>query len=140
MGKMLRIVGERLKEDTEFQDAVDAMFSHPGSMVEKFKQLFNKVFEHGEITWQRITVLFYVAGRMAVKVMEESMPTLVFEIFKLTVEYFKTKLLVWVHSHGGWLCARPWPPMKPTQYQAPYSSSSPALGFWEHHHWKLDGA
>jgi len=35
------------------------------------------------------------------------MPALVIEIFKLTVDYFKTKLLVWVHSHGGWVGVNP---------------------------------
>jgi len=44
------------------------MFNCPGSMLDKFRQLFNNLFEHGAITWERITVLFYVAGRMAVKV------------------------------------------------------------------------
>lgn len=38
-----------------------------GSKWDRFKDVADKVFEHG-ITWERIAVLFYVAGKLAVKV------------------------------------------------------------------------
>lgn len=37
------------------------------SKWDKFKKVADKVFEHG-ITWERIAVLIYVAGKLAVKV------------------------------------------------------------------------
>ncbi|KAK0139670.1 Apoptosis regulator BAX [Merluccius polli] len=116
LGKMMRIVGDRLQDDAPFQDAIDGLIESPGPMSEKFWQLVTKVFEHGKITWERIAVLFYVAGRMAVKVLEARLPSLVVEIFRLTVNYFHTKLLSWVRSNGGWVCS-------PTQPESNQSDS-----------------
>ena len=126
--------------------------------MDKFSQLAGKVFKNG-VTWDKIILLFYVAGRMAIKVcvsvcanntdqppalhrpkkqhksahnhpnymvhnylnvcvcacvcacvcpcgfqvMEDNLPLLVIEIFKIALNYFKEKLLGWVTSHGGWV-------------------------------------
>lgn len=47
--------------------AIDGVSSCPGSRWERFKEVAFKVLEQG-ITWERIAVLFYVAGKLAVKV------------------------------------------------------------------------
>lgn len=47
--------------------AIDGVACFPGSRWERFKEVAFRVFEHG-ITWERIAVLFYVAGKLAVKV------------------------------------------------------------------------
>ncbi|CDQ79824.1 unnamed protein product [Oncorhynchus mykiss] len=65
--------------------------------------LVEKVFEDGQITWERIAVLFYVAGRIAVKVVIAHLPELVKDILKWTLEYFRSKLLDWIQKHGGWM-------------------------------------
>lgn len=46
---------------------IDGVASGSGSKSERFRQVADKVFEDG-ITWERIAVLIYVAGRLAVKV------------------------------------------------------------------------
>ncbi|KAG7220141.1 hypothetical protein INR49_018423 [Caranx melampygus] len=66
LSKMIRIIGDRVQGDQEFQDAIDGVAQAPGSRWDRFKEVAHKVFEHG-ITWERIAVLFYVAGRLAVK-------------------------------------------------------------------------
>ncbi|KAG7236387.1 hypothetical protein INR49_001022, partial [Caranx melampygus] len=63
LSKMIRIIGDRVQGDQEFQEWGG---TGPGSRWDRFKEVAHKVFEHG-ITWERIAVLFYVAGRLAVK-------------------------------------------------------------------------
>ncbi|XP_056143722.1 apoptosis regulator BAX-like [Lampris incognitus] len=103
LGAMIRIIGDRVKDDREFQDAIDGMASGPGCMSTKFGQLVNKVFDHGQITWERIAVLFYVAGRMAVRLVEANLPQSVPEILRWILNYFRTTLLGWIRDHGGWI-------------------------------------
>ncbi|XP_026021981.1 bcl-2 homologous antagonist/killer-like isoform X2 [Astatotilapia calliptera] len=66
LSKMIRIVGDRVQHDQEFQDVIDGVASGSGSKSENFRRVADKVFEDG-ITWERIAVLIYVAGRLAVK-------------------------------------------------------------------------
>lgn len=47
--------------------AIDGVACFPGSKWEGFREVAFRVFEHG-ITWERIAVLFYVAGKLAVQV------------------------------------------------------------------------
>ncbi|XP_040918536.1 apoptosis regulator BAX-like [Toxotes jaculatrix] len=102
LSKMIRIIGDRVQGDTEFQDAIDGVAQGSGSKWERFKQVACKVFEHG-ITWERIAVLFYVAGRLAVRMVEAHLPQSVREIMMWTVDYFRNNLLGWIREHGGWI-------------------------------------
>lgn len=47
--------------------AIDGVACCSGSKWDRFKDVADKVFHHG-ITWERIAVLFYVAGKLAVRV------------------------------------------------------------------------
>ncbi|XP_019714207.1 apoptosis regulator BAX-like isoform X1 [Hippocampus comes] len=102
LGKMIRIIGDRVKEDKEFQDAIDGVGCVEGSKWENFKRVADKVFEQG-ITWERIAVLFYVAGRLAFKMVEAHLPQSVKEILIWTVDFFRNNLLSWIREHGGWI-------------------------------------
>ncbi|XP_076015535.1 apoptosis regulator BAX-like [Genypterus blacodes] len=103
LGTMIRIIGDRVRDDKEFQDAIDGITRGSASKSERFLQVANKVFEHGEITWERIAVLFYVAGRIAVTMVKAHLPRSVAEILRWTVDFFKTNLLKWIREHGGWI-------------------------------------
>ncbi|XP_077414069.1 apoptosis regulator BAX-like [Vanacampus margaritifer] len=102
LGKMIRIIGDRVKDDKEFQDAIDSVACVDGSKWEKFKKVADKVFEQG-ITWERIAVLFYVAGKLALKMVEAHLPQSVKEILSWTVDFFRNNLLSWIREHGGWI-------------------------------------
>ncbi|XP_070837449.1 apoptosis regulator BAX-like [Chaetodon trifascialis] len=102
LGKMIRIIGDRVKDDKEFQDAIDGVACCPGSMWDRFKDVADKVFQHG-ITWERIAVLFYVAGKLAVRMVKAHLPQSVREILKWTVDFFRKNLLEWIRDHGGWI-------------------------------------
>ncbi|XP_029542571.1 apoptosis regulator BAX-like isoform X1 [Oncorhynchus nerka] len=101
---MIRTIGDAFKENRELDDnsVIDGMV---GQMTSKtsYWNLVEKVFEDGQITWERIAVLFYVAGRIAVKVVIAHLPELVKDILKWTLEYFRSKLLDWIQKHGGWM-------------------------------------
>ncbi|CAJ1075342.1 apoptosis regulator BAX-like isoform X1 [Xyrichtys novacula] len=102
LGIMVRIVGDKVKDDQEFQDAIDGIASCSGSKWESFKAVADKVFEHG-ITWENIAVLFYVAGKLALKLVEAHLPQSVRDILSWTVEFFRNNLLGWIRDHGGWI-------------------------------------
>ncbi|XP_008298727.1 apoptosis regulator BAX-like [Stegastes partitus] len=102
LGKMIRIIGDRMKDDQEFQDAIDGVACGSGSKSDRFMQVADKVIEQG-ITWERIAVLFYVAGKLAVKMVQSHLPQTVKEILKWTVDFFRKKLLGWIRDHGGWI-------------------------------------
>ncbi|XP_075888318.1 apoptosis regulator BAX-like isoform X2 [Nelusetta ayraudi] len=102
LGNMIRIVGDGVKGHKEFQDAIDAVSRCGGSRWESFKAVAEKVFQQG-ITWERIAVLFYVAGRLAVRMVELSLPQFVKDILRWTVDFFRTNLLSWIREHGGWI-------------------------------------
>ncbi|TKS92320.1 Apoptosis regulator BAX [Collichthys lucidus] len=101
LGIMIRIIGDRVKDDKEFQDAIDGVACCPGSKWDRFKEVAAKVFQHG-INWERIAVLFYVAGKLAVRFLEAHLPQSVTDILKWTVDFFKKNLLDWIREHGGW--------------------------------------
>ncbi|XP_029364256.1 apoptosis regulator BAX-like isoform X2 [Echeneis naucrates] len=102
LSKMIRIIGDRVHGDKAFQDAIDGVAQDPNSKWEKFKKVSDKVLEQG-ITWERIAVLFYVAGKLAVKFVEAHLPQSVREILMWTVDFFKRNLLGWIREHGGWI-------------------------------------
>lgn len=102
LAKMIRIVGDKVQDDKEFQDCIDGVARAPGCRWERFKQVADKVFEQG-ITWESIAVLFYVAGRLAVRMVEAHLPQTVREILTWTVEFFRNNLLGWIRDHGGWI-------------------------------------
>ncbi|XP_029945790.1 apoptosis regulator BAX-like isoform X2 [Salarias fasciatus] len=102
LAKMIRIIGDQAKDDKEFQDAVDGMARGSGSKWDRFKEVAAKVFEHG-ITWERIAVLFYVAGKIAVRMVEAHLPQSVRDVLRWTVDFFKRNLLGWIREHGGWI-------------------------------------
>lgn len=102
LGKMIRIIGDRVKDDKEFQDAIDGVACCSGSKWDRFKEVADKVFQLG-ITWEKIAVLFYVAGKLAVRMVEAHLPQSVREILMWTVDFFRNNLLGWIREHGGWI-------------------------------------
>ncbi|XP_010904178.1 apoptosis regulator BAX-like [Esox lucius] len=99
---MIRKIGDAVEKDGELNDTIDGIV---GKMSNKsnYWKVAEHVFEDGHITWERIAVLFYVAGRIAVKVVIAHLPQYVKDILTWTLEYFKSKLLSWVQDNGGWL-------------------------------------
>ncbi|CAL1611715.1 unnamed protein product [Knipowitschia caucasica] len=106
LAKMIRIVGDSVRDNRQLDDAIDGMRRTPGSKWDMFQKVADNVFQDG-ITWERIAVLFYVAGRLAVKLVEAHLPQSVREILQWTVDFFRTNLLGWIREHGGWISSFP---------------------------------
>ncbi|KAM9843341.1 apoptosis regulator BAX-like [Aulostomus maculatus] len=103
LGIMIRVIGDRVRGDKAFQDAIDGVArGGGGSKWDRFNKVAAEVFEHG-ITWERIAVLFYVAGKLAVRMVEIHLPQSVKEILRWTVDFFRNNLLGWIREHGGWI-------------------------------------
>ncbi|XP_032363118.1 uncharacterized protein LOC116703331 isoform X2 [Etheostoma spectabile] len=67
LAKMICIIGDKVQGDQEFKDAIDGITGSSRSKWDTFQAVADKVFQHG-ISWERIAVLFYVAGKLAVKI------------------------------------------------------------------------
>ncbi|KAL3053086.1 hypothetical protein OYC64_005586 [Pagothenia borchgrevinki] len=106
LAKMVCIIGDRVAGDQELRDVIDGIAVSSGSKLDNFKKVADKVFEHG-ITWERIAVLFYVAGKLAVKMVEAHLPESVMKILRWTVDFFKNNLLAWIRDQGGWIYSFP---------------------------------
>ncbi|KAK5884288.1 hypothetical protein CesoFtcFv8_018125 [Champsocephalus esox] len=106
LANMVCIIGDRVAGDQELRDVIDGIAVSSGSKRDNFKMVADKVFEHG-ITWERIAVLFYVAGKLAVKMVEAHLPESVMQILRWTVDFFKKHLLAWIRDQGGWIYSFP---------------------------------
>lgn len=105
LAKLTKLIGDKLRDDVEFKqfnDTIDNLVKIPGCKLDQFQQVTFQVFEDS-ITWERIILLFYAAGRLAVKLVEFSLPSAVWEIAKWIVDFFRKRLLGWIHAHGGWM-------------------------------------
>ncbi|XP_032363116.1 apoptosis regulator BAX isoform X1 [Etheostoma spectabile] len=102
LAKMICIIGDKVQGDQEFKDAIDGITGSSRSKWDTFQAVADKVFQHG-ISWERIAVLFYVAGKLAVKMVEAHLPQSVREILRWTVDFFRNNLLDWIREHGGWI-------------------------------------
>ncbi|XP_035038316.2 apoptosis regulator BAX-like [Hippoglossus stenolepis] len=102
LGTLVRKIGDKIKDDVEIQDGIDGLAQ--GFKWNRFMEMADKAFEHG-ITWEKIAILFYIAGKLAVKMVEAHLPQSVVEILKWTVDYFKKYLLGWIRGRGGWICS-----------------------------------
>ncbi|XP_068605971.1 apoptosis regulator BAX-like [Brachionichthys hirsutus] len=100
--KMVLIIGDRVKDDQELKDAIDGVAACPSAVRDRFMEVAKNVFEK-EISWENILVLFYVASRLAVKVVQAHFPNLVKDILKMTLDFFRRDLLGWIQAHGGWI-------------------------------------
>ncbi|KAI1896296.1 hypothetical protein AGOR_G00093330 [Albula goreensis] len=97
---LVRKTAERLQRDTELNHAIDSKW--PVTSKNNYWTLVNKVFEDGVITWERIVVLFYIAGKIAAKVVRDSVPHHVSDIISWTLDFFRRNLLTWIRQQGGW--------------------------------------
>ena len=95
-------IGEKLKNDVEIQDTIKGIARNFECYT--FKEMAKDVFEDG-ITWEKIAILFYIAGKLAVRMVEIHLPQSVTEILKWTVDVLKNDLLGWIRRRGGWICS-----------------------------------
>lgn len=96
----VRRTAQTLQRDTELNHAIDNKW--PLSSKDSYWKLVNKVFEDGVISWERIVVLFYIAGKISVKLASAHLPQRVWDIVSWTLDFFRRNLLDWIREQGGW--------------------------------------
>ncbi|XP_026772884.3 apoptosis regulator BAX-like [Pangasianodon hypophthalmus] len=68
-----------------------------------FSKLVEGVFSDGQINWGRIIVLYYAVGKLAVKMVLANLSRVFSQILDSCLDFFRTKLLVWICNMGGWI-------------------------------------
>ncbi|KAJ8364288.1 hypothetical protein SKAU_G00131190 [Synaphobranchus kaupii] len=97
---LVRRTAQTLQRDTELNHAIDSKW--PLTSKDSYWNLVNKVFEDGVISWERIVVLFYIAGKISVKVVSACVPQRVSDVISWTLDFFRRNLVDWVRGQGGW--------------------------------------
>ncbi|XP_036399169.1 apoptosis regulator BAX-like [Megalops cyprinoides] len=97
---LVRRTAETLQRDTELNHAINSKW--PLTNKDNYWKLVNKVFEDGVISWERIVVLFYIAGKIAVKCVSAHIPQSVSDIISWTLDFFRRNLVDWIREQGGW--------------------------------------
>ncbi|XP_055049921.1 apoptosis regulator BAX-like [Misgurnus anguillicaudatus] len=105
LAETIRVIGDKLDQDTEFNDAFDGLVK----VCDKnsFWKIVEKVFKDDQINWGRIVVLFYAVGKLAAKMVMARLPCIVSDILALSLDYFKRYLLDWICKMGGWVKSIP---------------------------------
>ncbi|XP_065133652.1 apoptosis regulator BAX-like isoform X2 [Paramisgurnus dabryanus] len=105
LAETIRVIGDKLDQDTEFNDAFDGLVK----VCDKssFWKIVEKVFKDDQINWGRIVVLFYAVGKLAAKMVMACLPCIVTDILALSLDYFKKYLLDWISKMGGWVKSIP---------------------------------
>ncbi|KAG7334708.1 hypothetical protein KOW79_001304 [Hemibagrus wyckioides] len=101
LAKSVRVIGDQLNHEQNFNNQIDGLACQCDKTI--FSKLVEGVFSDGTINWGRIIVLFYAVGKLAVKMVLANLPTHFSEILESCLDYFRTKLLGWIRSMGGWI-------------------------------------
>ncbi|KAM6957826.1 apoptosis regulator BAX-like [Aplochiton taeniatus] len=112
IAEIIGMIGDKMLDDQELNNAIDKVTSCDNvEMPKRFWGVVSEMFSDGEINWGRIAVVIYMAGRVAVKLIEDKLiklvegqfPPIVGELLKQMVSFFKARLLCWVQENGGWI-------------------------------------
>ncbi|KAK3520245.1 hypothetical protein QTP70_019698, partial [Hemibagrus guttatus] len=101
LAQMIKVIAEVLEKDHAIKNQIDDV-ARLGDK-KSFSKLMQSVFDDGQISWARIIVLFYVVGKLCVKMLLANLPNVFSEILKSCLDYFREKLLAWIRSVGGWI-------------------------------------
>ncbi|KAF5894768.1 apoptosis regulator BAX-like [Clarias magur] len=101
LGQSVRVIGDQLNRDQNFNNQIDIL----ACLYDKgiFSKLVENVFSDGQINWGRIIVLYYAVGKLAVKMVLANLPRVFSELVDSCLDFFRTKLLVWIRNMGGWI-------------------------------------
>ncbi|KAI5097118.1 BCL2 associated X, apoptosis regulator b [Silurus meridionalis] len=101
LAQSVKVIGDQLNQEHTFNHQIDGLASLGDKNI--FSKLVEGVFSDGQINWGRIIVLFYAVGKLAVKMVLANLPRVFSEILDMCLDFFRTKLLLWIHSMGGWI-------------------------------------
>ncbi|KAF4093040.1 hypothetical protein AMELA_G00028260 [Ameiurus melas] len=101
LAQSVKVIGDRLNEDQSLNHQIDGLVRLGDKKI--FSMLVDGVFHDGQINWGRIIVLFYTVGKLAVKMVLARLPTVFSEVLDSCLDFFRTKLLIWIRNMDGWI-------------------------------------
>ncbi|XP_053471696.1 apoptosis regulator BAX-like isoform X1 [Ictalurus furcatus] len=69
---------------------------------ETFVRVANELFRDGTFSWGRVVLLFYLAGQLVIKAIEQKMTDLIKNIIEWTLDYLREHVVDWIREQGGW--------------------------------------
>jgi len=70
--------------------------------MDKFWSLLKALFENGQITQERILVLFFFCSDVAILAIRQGATALVEQLTRWSLEFIKKQICSWVQENGGW--------------------------------------
>ncbi|TRY62165.1 hypothetical protein TCAL_02108 [Tigriopus californicus] len=70
--------------------------------MNKFMALLNELFEGGQITRERILVLFFFCSDVSILAVKHHLSGILSQLTKWTLAFIKDRICLWVQSNGGW--------------------------------------
>uniref|UniRef100_A0A3B3Q8N9 Apoptosis regulator BAX-like n=1 Tax=Paramormyrops kingsleyae TaxID=1676925 RepID=A0A3B3Q8N9_9TELE len=98
VAKQVRRIAKDLEKDTLLQQSIDVLRK---VCKDSFMKIVEKVIVDG-ITWEKVIVLLYIAGKFIVKVWYSPNGSLS-DILTWTWDFFKRRVLSWIEQQGGWV-------------------------------------
>lgn len=101
----------------ELQALADAFSRSPGRLLvrqraeevdvrsldrEKFWSLLKALFSNGQITQERILVLFFFCSDVAILAIKQRATALVEQLTRWSLEFIRQQICSWVQENGGW--------------------------------------
>ncbi|XP_023654401.1 apoptosis regulator BAX-like [Paramormyrops kingsleyae] len=113
VAKQVRRIAKDLEKDTLLQQSIDVLRK---VCKDSFMKIVEKVIVDG-ITWEKVIVLLYIAGKFIVKLIKEHLQQSLSDILTWTWDFFKRRVLSWIEQQGGWVSSLS-------------SFSTPAVQYW----------
>ncbi|KAB5553659.1 hypothetical protein PHYPO_G00041150 [Pangasianodon hypophthalmus] len=101
LAQSVKVIGDQLNQEQNFNHQIDGLARLGDRKI--FSKLVEGVFSDGQINWGRIIVLYYAVGKLAVKMVLANLPRVFSELLDSCLDFFRTKLLVWICKMGGWI-------------------------------------
>merc|ERR1719219_3046045 len=73
-----------------------------GLDMEKFGALLKGLFENGQITRERILVLFFFCSDVAILAIRQKAASLVANLTQWSLDFIRNQICSWVQENGGW--------------------------------------
>jgi len=70
--------------------------------MEKFWALLRSLFENGQITRERILVLFFFCSDVAILAIRQKASQLVSQLTQWSLQFIRNQICSWVQENGGW--------------------------------------
>ncbi|XP_053471704.1 apoptosis regulator BAX-like isoform X2 [Ictalurus furcatus] len=93
-------IAEQLDGDEDLQRVLDSSTLQPTR--ETFVRVANELFRDGTFSWGRVVLLFYLAGQLVIKAIEQKMTDLIKNIIEWTLDYLREHVVDWIREQGGW--------------------------------------